>query len=96
MAPAQLLSIRTTPQKAYDAAIAANVYTESSYDRNNHYEYFAGQANRWFKCNPTNLSNQIGDMTDREALEAYDPTSSQLLSGLFDPLEPWSPPRGLD
>jgi len=79
---------------AYNAAITANLYTESSYDRDNEYEYIAGQVPRFFNCNPTDLSNQIGTMTDREALAAYDPAIYQLITELFDAdVFPWTPPR---
>ncbi len=69
---------------AYNHAIAANKYNESSYDRSNYHEYFCGQANRWFNSNPTNLNVPgAAGKTDRQQLQEYDPEIYGILSTLF-------------
>ncbi len=79
---------------AYNHAIAANKYNESSYDRSNYHEYFCGQVNRWFNSNPTNLNvPNAGSKTDRQQLQEYDPEIYNILAGLFGDYKipaPWN------
>jgi hypothetical protein len=68
----------------YNNAVANNLYTESSYDRTNVHEYFAGQVPRWFNSNPTNLNvPNASQLTDRQQLEIYDPDIYAIITGLF-------------
>ncbi|MDF2987562.1 MAG: hypothetical protein K0R50_3072 [Eubacterium sp.] len=79
---------------AYNAAIAANKYTESSYDRSNIHEYFAGNVGRWFNSNPINLNvPNASSKTPRQQLQEYDPAIYSVLSALFGEYKlpaPWN------
>ena len=69
---------------AYNNAIAKNLYTESSYDRSNVYEYFAGSVGRWFNSNPTDLNvPDARNKSHRQRLQEYDPTMYNLLATIF-------------
>ena len=84
----------TQIDNCYKDAMSKNLYTESSYDRNDNHEYFTGQSCRWFNANPSNLNvPNASKLSDREQLKIYDPNMYKIMESLYGDYKlpsPWN------